>query len=98
MSVSESLPTAWPSSLPSVHLAFLESLLERLRPDARLVGILAGGSYLTNTMDRFSDLDLLIVVEAHAYAATISERERLAGSLGRLLVSFTGEHVGEPRL
>jgi predicted nucleotidyltransferase len=98
MSVSESLTTRWPSSLPSVHLAFLESLLERLRQDARIVGILAGGSYLTNTMDRYSDLDLIIVVEEHAYAATRSEREALVGSLGRLLASFTGEHVGEPRL
>jgi hypothetical protein len=49
-------------------------------------------------MDEYSDLDLVVVVEEQDYAAVTSEREALAGSLGRLLVSFTGEHVGEPRL
>jgi hypothetical protein len=37
MSVSESLTTRWPSSLPSVHLAFLESLLEQLRQDPAIL-------------------------------------------------------------
>lgn len=98
MSVSENPLTNWPSSLPSAHLAFLQTLLERLAQDARVVGVLAGGSYVTNTMDPYSDLDLIVVVEGRAYAAVTSEREALAASLGRLLASFTGEHVGEPRL
>ena len=96
MSVSDHLQ--WPSTLPATHAAFLQSLFGRLQQDARFVGGLAAGSYLTDTMDRFSDLDLVIVVEEPAYAAVSSEREALAGSLGRLVASFTGEHVGEPRL
>lgn len=98
MSVSEHLTTRLPSSLPSAHAVFLRALLERLQQDARIVGILAGGSYLTNAMDQYSDLDLLIVVEKQDYAAVTLEREALAASLGRLVASFTGEHVGEPRL
>jgi hypothetical protein len=90
--------TTWPSSLPSTHCAFLQSLLAGLQRDPRLVGVLAGGSFLTNTMDQYSDLDLIVVVEERDYDAVMSEREALAGSLGQLLASFTGEHVGEPRL
>jgi Nucleotidyltransferase domain len=88
----------YPSSLPASHAAFLSSLVERMSQDSRVVGILAGGSYLTNAMDQYSDLDLVIAVEEQAYAALLLEREALAASLGRLLASFTGEHVGEPRL
>lgn len=98
MAVPHGLEAAHPSSLPAVHAAFLQSLLERLTPDARIVGILAGGSYLANALDQYSDLDLLIVAEEQAYAAVTAQREALAASLGRLLASFTGEHVGEPRL
>jgi hypothetical protein len=49
-------------------------------------------------MDQFSDLDLVIVAEEQEYAVLSLEREALAASLGKLLASFTGEHVGEPRL
>lgn len=98
MSVSEPLTTRWPSSLPSAHAAFLRALLGRLQQDPRIVGVLAGGSYLTDAMDQYSDLDLVVVVEERAYAEVTSERGALAASLGRLLASFTGEHVGEPRL
>ncbi len=89
---------AFPSSLPADHAAFLRALITRLAADPRIVGILAGGSYLTNAMDQHSDLDLVIAVDAHDYAAVMLERERLAAALGQLLVAFTGEHVGEPRL
>jgi len=87
-----------PSSLPQLHAAFLESLLRQVASDDRILGVLAGGSYLANAMDQYSDLDLIIVVEERDYAAVSAEREQLAASLGRLVASFTGEHVGEPRL
>jgi len=87
-----------PSSLPAPHAAFLEGLLQRLSADSRIIGILAGGSYLTNALDQYSDLDLVIAVEERDYAQVMREREALAGTLGSLLASFTGEHVGEPRL
>lgn len=98
MAVPNRPEPALPSSLPPLHAAFLCSLLERLQQDARVIGILAGGSYLANAMDQYSDLDLVIVGEERDYVALTGEREALAATLGRLLASFTGEHVGEPRL
>ena len=76
----------------------MDTLVERLSRDPRVVGILAGGSYLFDAVDRYSDLDLVLVVEERDYAALMLERVQLAASLGQLLESFTGEHVGEPRL
>jgi hypothetical protein len=89
---------ASPASMPAAHAAFLSQLVERLGHDARIVGILAGGSYLSNAMDQYSDLDLVIAVAEPDYAAVTADREKLAASFGRLLQVFSGEHGGEPRL
>jgi len=40
----------------------------------------------------------VIAVEPDALGAVMSERQSIARSLGPLLASFVGEHVGEPRL
>jgi predicted nucleotidyltransferase len=56
-----------PSSVPEPHRQFLERI-EQLETDNRIVGVAIGGSLLTNSMDEFSDLDLLIVVEPTEYA------------------------------
>jgi Nucleotidyltransferase domain len=85
-------------TVPELHAAFLRHALERLSADARLVGLAAGGSYLTGTMDEFSDLDLVVAVEPSAHLQVMEERRPIAASLGRLLSAFTGEHVGEPRV
>jgi predicted nucleotidyltransferase len=80
------------------HATFLQSAVALLKEDARLVAVAAGGSYLTGTMDEFSDLDLVIAVEPAAFAEVMADRPRIAASLGPLLAAFTGEHVGEPRV
>lgn len=85
-------------SLPAPHAAFLEAAIPRLAADPRLVGVAAGGSYVTDTLDEFSDLDLVIAVDSGAYEAVLADRQAIAAGLGPLLVGFTGEHVGEPRL
>ena len=87
-----------PSSLPKGHREFLLRTIERLQSDPRIVGIAAGGSFLTNSMDEFSDLDLVIAVEPAHQDEVMTERMQIAASLGSLLAAFTGEHVGEPRV
>lgn len=87
-----------PSTLPQAHRTFLRGAIEALRLEPRIVGVAVGGSYLSNTMDEFSDLDLIVVAEPADQAAVMTSRDQIARSLGPLLVSFTGEHVGEPRL
>src|SRR5215217_1168642 len=86
------------SSLRRGHRAFLVRLLTQFSEDSRFVAVLAGGSYVQNQLDEFSDLDLVLVAEPSHYASVMAEREELAESLGTLLARFTGEHVGEPRL
>lgn len=85
-------------SLPAPHAAFLEGALPKLADDPRLVGVAAGGSYLSGAVDEWSDLDLVVAVAPDAYDAVMADRRAVAARLGPLLVAFTGEHVGEPRL
>ena len=87
-----------PGSLPETHRRFLETAVETLARDVRIAGVAAGGSFLTDTMDEWSDLDLVVAAEPAHHAAVMAGRDEIARSLGPLLAAFTGEHVGEPRL
>jgi len=86
------------STLPLLHTAFLETLIEKLRLDDRFEGLLAGGSMVHSGFDEYSDIDLVPVIRSDAYAQVLTERRKIAGGLGNLLSAFTGDHVGEPRL
>jgi hypothetical protein len=84
--------------LPEVHSAFLSKALSYFQQDRRLVGLAVGGSFLTGSIDEYSDLDLVIGVEPDAYVEVLADRRNMASGIGSLLAAFTGEHVGEPRL
>jgi predicted nucleotidyltransferase len=86
------------TDLPAPHAAFLQDALPRLQADERIVAVAAGGSFLTGSMDEYSDLDLVIAVSPAGIPQIMQERHQIASTLGPLLAAFTGEHVGEPRL
>jgi len=86
------------SDLPALHAAFLKEALPRLQRDERIVAVAAGGSFLTGSMDEYSDLDLVIAVNPAAVQQIMQERHQIASTLGSLAAAFTGEHVGETRL
>lgn len=81
-----------------LHLEFVNKAINFFRTDSRILGIAVGGSWITNSMDEYSDIDLVIVVDTKYEREVSEERLVLAEKLGNLLVGFTGEHVGEPRL
>ncbi len=66
--------------------------------DDRLLAVIVGGSVASGTADEYSDLDLVLVSTADAHRHLVAEAMDFASRLGPLLVAFTGEHVGEPRL
>ncbi|KEI70607.1 hypothetical protein [Endozoicomonas elysicola] len=88
----------FPSSLPSLHQAFIEQALPKLISDPRIVGVAASGSYADNTLDTFSDLDIVIAVEPKAFDSIMNDRILITSALGDMVAGFTGEHVGEPRV
>ncbi len=80
------------------HVQMIEKVLRFIKNDSRFVGLAVGGSYITNSMDEFSDLDFILVSKATYYEQVMEERMSIAEAFGELLSAFTGEHVGEPRL
>jgi hypothetical protein len=78
--------------------AVLDALVDAVAGDGRIVAVTQGGSATLGAVDEYSDLDLVVVCRDDAHAAVLAEAPALAGRLGPLLVCFTGDHVGEPRL
>jgi hypothetical protein len=87
-----------PSRELAQHDSFLERIADVTQQDPRLIGLLVGGSHVSGTTDRYSDLDCVLVADSDAYAAVLNDRRALAARISPLLHAFTGEHVGEPRL
>lgn len=77
--------------------AFAERATEILKADRNVIGLAVTGSWLTNEIDEFSDLDLILVTQAKIS----DDKDKMlnyAKRFGQLLSGFTGEHVGEPRV
>ena len=88
----------WPAELAQPQRERLRDIVSGLRGVPEVLGIAAGGSFVSGRMDEYSDLDLLVVVAEPAVPEIRRRREEIASGLGPLLAAFTGEHVGEPRL
>jgi predicted nucleotidyltransferase len=80
-----------------IQREFADKVKTILEPDENVIGLAVAGSWLTNEIDEFSDLDLILVTKQK-----ISNDKNLmldyAKRLGNFLSGFTGEHVGEPRV
>lgn len=81
----------------SIQEIFAKNAAEIIQNDRNVLGLAFGGSWLTNEMDAFSDLDLILVT-ADKIADDKAKMLAFAEGFGKLISAFTGEHVGEPRL
>ncbi|TDF35528.1 oxalate:formate antiporter [Alteromonadaceae bacterium M269] len=88
----------YPRTLPAAHQRLLIRIIETLSQDPRVLGIGASGSFASDSMDRYSDLDLVIAVEPHRFNEVMEERFEIIDKIEGRIAAFTGEHVGEPRL
>jgi predicted nucleotidyltransferase len=80
-----------------IQTEFAERVVEALKDDASVIGLAAGGSWITGELDEWSDLDLVLVTREKVSHDPGLMRE-YAQRFGLLLSAFTGEHVGESRL
>lgn len=80
-----------------IQREFADKAKTILEPDDNVIGLAVGGSWLTNEIDEFSDLDLILVTR-QKISADKNLMLDYAKRLGNFLSGFTGEHVGEPRV
>jgi predicted nucleotidyltransferase len=80
-----------------IHQQFAEKAIQILKTDGNVIGLAAAGSWITQELDEFSDLDLILVTKTRI-SSDKKKMMEYAGRMGKLLSGFTGEHVGEPRV
>lgn len=80
-----------------IQKQFAERVVDMLKDDAQVIGIAAAGSWITNELDEFSDLDLIVVTK-EKITDDKANMIAYAKQFGNYLSGFTGEHVGEPRV
>lgn len=80
-----------------IQKEFADKAVAVVKNDAAVIGLAAGGSWITNEMDEYSDLDLILVTK-NKISGDKETMLNYAGKLGELISGFTGDHVGEPRL
>lgn len=80
-----------------IQKEFADRATEILKGDKDVLGLAVAGSWLTNEIDEFSDLDLILVTQ-NKVSGDKQKMLTYANQLGELLSGFTGEHVGEPRV
>lgn len=88
----------YPSTLPATHKTLLIKMIDVLSQDPRICGIAASGSFGSDSMDKYSDLDFVIAINPADYESVMQERFNILDKIGGKVAAFTGEHVGEPRL
>lgn len=80
-----------------IQTEFADRVKTILANDDSVIGLAAAGSWITNELDEFSDLDLILVTK-EKISHDKSKMLEYANRFGDLLTGFTGEHVGEPRV
>lgn len=80
-----------------IQTEFAQRATSILKEDKSVIGLAVAGSWLTNEIDKFSDLDLILVTTEKISGDKIKMQD-YAKRLGNFLTGFTGEHVGEPRV
>jgi len=69
----------------------LEKIISLIKEDNRIRGLWAVGSSATGKMDKYSDLDLYILVEKENYEQVYSERASFAEKIEKVLSTFEAE-------
>lgn len=80
-----------------IQSTFANRATEILKTDKSVIGLAVAGSWLTNEIDEFSDLDLILITR-NKISGCKNKMLDFAARFGQLLTGFTGEHVGEPRV
>lgn len=80
-----------------IQREFTAHVVEIIKTNPEALGLAVGGSWITNELDEYSDLDLILVTKSKL-SDDFSKMKEIASGFGNLLNAFTGEHVGEPRI
>jgi predicted nucleotidyltransferase len=81
----------------TIQAAFAERVKKLVQEDPSVTGLAVAGSWITDEIDEYSDLDLILITK-YKIAGNKEKMLETARRFGDLVSGFTGEHVGEPRV
>ena len=76
---------------------FAGKVIDIVKNDSNIIGLAVAGSWITNELDEYSDLDLILITKKKISG----DKEKMmlyAKSFGDFISGFTRENVGEPRV
>lgn len=76
----------------TIQKQFADNVVEVVREDENVVGLAVVGSWLTNEIDEFSDLDLILVTK-EKLSGDQSKMLNYARQFGHFLSGFAGEQI-----
>lgn len=76
---------------------FIKRVEDLVKKDDRIIAIGLAGSWITNEIDKYSDIDFVLITNNDI---TFSKEDMInfANNIGNYVIGFTGEHVGENKL
>lgn len=83
--------------MTETHKSFAENVVKIFKDNPDNLGIAVGGSWITDEIDEFSDIDFIVVTK-YKIAPDTKKMKEFASQFGELLNGFRGDHVGEQRL
>jgi len=88
----------WPSTfaLFPTHKAIATKILNLLEQDERVLGVYLSGSFAYGQPDRYSDLDVFILVQAQDREQTKQDHANLRALVGDIVSEFPATHLGNP--
>lgn len=81
----------------TVHKDFVARAFQIMKDEGKLIGLAVAGSWLTNEIDEYSDIDLILITK-EKIGGDKNKMLEYAQRLPHFISGFTGEHVGEPRV
>lgn len=78
------------------HWEIAARVIERLQADESVMGLYLSGSFAQGKPDRWSDIDIYVVVADEALHEVASRHERLIRQAGDIVASFRATHLGDP--
>jgi predicted nucleotidyltransferase len=78
------------------HRRIAENILRLLRVDERVLGVYLSGSFAAGKPDRYSDLDLYLLVRKEHRERIKQDHSSLRAKVGELISDFPATHMGDP--
>lgn len=74
------------------HYNFVNIINETLKRDATFIGIAVGGSYMTESLDEYSDLDVHLVIADNQKALDFEEKKAMLAAVQKPLCCYPNGH------